>query len=273
MINTFHTSLPPPPVPPRMIHGRPEPRKNHTGLLWFVSVVLVLHILLTFVGFIYLFYKGNQASLQGGEFHEKYLDDFLILKRLQKCDDDQLDDQSLLDCKRLLDTFRNVMAKAIAMLTAEQFHGALAHMSVSNTRQKPCTGGKDKTMCVLEWNAEHSVMVNVDTVKDSRITIQYPGYYYVYSQVTFSINNSNEPLKNTIRHVKRKDNTNKYLSPEESDEILLSTYCAPKSMPFCTASQGGVFKLEQGEELYVSVNNLSWVSYDWNSTFFGLYKL
>ena len=53
-----------------------------------------------------------QASHWEGEFHEKYLDDFLILKRLQRCDDDDLDDQSLLDCKQLLDKFRNVMAKA-----------------------------------------------------------------------------------------------------------------------------------------------------------------
>ncbi|XP_042558700.1 CD40 ligand isoform X1 [Clupea harengus] len=315
MINTYHTSLPPPPVPPRMVHGRPEPRQ-HTGLLWFLSVVLVLHMMLTFGGFVYLFDKGDQASHWEGEFHEKYLDDFLILKRLQRCDDDDLDDQSLLDCKQLLDKFRNVMAKAsqpwinvsfisiapfsrrdnlivflfifsqlfsfqasktegrVAMLTGEHYRGAVAHMPVK-TSSKPCTA-TDNQACALEWNSDHSTKANVDTAGDSRLSIKHSGYYYVYSQVTFSVKNSKAAPTNTIRHVKWKNSVklfSKKVELEESDEVLLRAYCPSNLSSQCTASQGGVFKLEKDEQLYVQVTDLSWVNYDWNATFFGLYKL
>lgn len=117
----------------------------------------------------------------------------------------------------------------------------------------------------------------METGGDSRLTIQHPGFYYIYSQVTFSSGNNKEVLRNTIRRIQKKESTSKYTPPEEKDEILVSSYCLLKTMPgmpgMCTASTGGVFKLEKDEELYVSVNNLTWVNYDSKATFFGLYKL
>ncbi|XP_076149139.1 CD40 ligand [Alosa pseudoharengus] len=270
MINTYHTSLPmpplpPPPVPPRF-HSRPEPRHN-SSLIWFLAVVLVMHMFLTFGGFIYLFHKGNQQELNENN------DDFHILKRLQQCEDTNLDGQSLLDCKQVLGKFNNIVAKAsqtegrIAMLTGD--HGALAHMSV---RRTPSTG-KGNAVRALEWNSDHSSQVNVDTEGDSRLRISRAGYYYIYSQVTFSIKNGTAPLENTIRHVKLKKPDNTWSKPQEIDKVLLKSYCPPTKLPLCTASQGGVFKLDEDDRLYVQVTNLSWVNYDWSATFFGLYKL
>ncbi|KAG5263372.1 hypothetical protein AALO_G00264130 [Alosa alosa] len=270
MINTYHTSLPmppppPPPVPPRF-HSRPEPRHN-SSLIWFLAVVLVMHMFLTFGGFIYLFHKGNQQELNENN------DDFHILKRLQQCKDTNLDGQSLPDCKQVLDKFNNIVAKAsqteVAMLTGDHYDGALAHMSV---RRTPSTG-KGNAVRALEWNSDHSSQVNVDTEGDSRLRISRAGYYYIYSQVTFSIKNGTAPLENTIRHVKLKKPDNTWSKPQEIDEVLLKSYCPPTKLPLCTASQGGVFKLDKDDRLYVQVTNLSWVNYDWSATFFGLYKL
>ncbi|XP_062380627.1 CD40 ligand [Sardina pilchardus] len=282
MINTYHTSLPmppppPPPVPPRF-HSRPEPRQ-HSSLIWFLAVVLVIHMFLTFGGFIYLFHKGNQQEL-----NENYQDDVRILKRLQQCDDDNVDDKTLLDCKKVLNQFKDVMAKAsetesrVALLTGDHvhYHGALAHMSVSPAKRvanpRICTEN-DKGDCALEWNTDHSTKVNVDTEGDSRLRISHAGYYYIYSQVTFSIKNATSVLVNSIRHVKVKEQVKTWMKPEEIDEVLLRSYCPPQQLPLCTASQGGVFKLDKGDQLYVQVTNLNWVHYDRNATFFGLYEL
>lgn len=139
----------------------------------------------------------------------------------------------------------------------------------------PTVEGKD--ICSLEWNSDHSTTVKVDTAGESNLRIKHAGYYYVYSQVTFSASGS-IPLENIIRHIRWKpvdSNSRHRLSPqpEAKDEILLKSYCAPGQKPLCTASQGGVFRLEKDDELYVQVTDVSWVNYDWNATFFGLYKL
>lgn len=134
----------------------------------------------------------------------------------------------------------------------------------------------DNQACALEWNSDHSTKANVDTAGDSRLSIKHSGYYYVYSQVTFSVKNSKAAPTNTIRHVKWKNSVKlfgKKVELEESDEVLLRAYCPSNLSSQCTASQGGVFKLEKDEQLYVQVTDLSWVNYDWNATFFGLYKL
>ncbi|KAJ8407198.1 hypothetical protein AAFF_G00288740 [Aldrovandia affinis] len=61
MINTYHTSLPPPPVPPRQGAHRPATGRA-TPLLWFLSVVMVLQMGVTFGGFVYLFRKSSTIS-------------------------------------------------------------------------------------------------------------------------------------------------------------------------------------------------------------------
>ncbi|KAA0709371.1 hypothetical protein E1301_Tti004204 [Triplophysa tibetana] len=62
MINTFHTSYNPPPVPPRAGYSRPLPQMpGNTPLLRFLSVMLLLLMVLTFGGFFYLSLKFSQA--------------------------------------------------------------------------------------------------------------------------------------------------------------------------------------------------------------------
>lgn len=62
MINTFHSSYnpPPPPVPPRTGYRKPQPAVN-TPLVKYLSVMLLLLMILTFGGFLYLFQKLNMV--------------------------------------------------------------------------------------------------------------------------------------------------------------------------------------------------------------------
>ncbi|XP_028816476.1 CD40 ligand [Denticeps clupeoides] len=225
MINTFHTSLPPPPVPPRLGHRRSEPRQN-SPLVWFLSVVLVLHMIVTLLGFIYLFQRSNQGNQ---------------ISQLEARAD---------------------------KLSSERLHQPLAHMSLKNNN--PTCTVEDKVPCVLVWNNDHSVRVNVDTEGPSRLKIKQTGYYYVYSQVTFSKRDVKTSPQNSI--IKSTDQSLRE-THNKKDEVLLDSYCSVGYTSQCSAFQGGIFKLEQDEELYVRVTNLTWVSPDWNSTFFGLYKL
>lgn len=63
MINTFHSSFNPPPVPPR-----PGPRggpalPSNTPLVKFLSVLLLLLMIQTFGGFLYLFHRINLVGI------------------------------------------------------------------------------------------------------------------------------------------------------------------------------------------------------------------
>ncbi|XP_057205061.1 CD40 ligand [Triplophysa rosa] len=62
MINTFHTSYNPPPVPPRAGYSRPlPPQPGTTPLLKILCVMLLLLMVMTFGGFFYLSQKFSQA--------------------------------------------------------------------------------------------------------------------------------------------------------------------------------------------------------------------
>lgn len=72
MINTYHTSLAPPPVPPRLArphHGSQSmliqasavPQANNKPLIRFLIAVVLLHLLMSVVGFIYLYMNSTQV--------------------------------------------------------------------------------------------------------------------------------------------------------------------------------------------------------------------
>lgn len=60
-INTFHSSFNPPPVPPRSGHRGPALPSN-TPLVKFLSVMLLLLMIQTFGGFLYLFHRINTVG-------------------------------------------------------------------------------------------------------------------------------------------------------------------------------------------------------------------
>ncbi len=97
-----------------------------------------------------------------------------------------------------------------------------------------------------------------------KLTIQYPGIYFIYSQVTFSRNSPLSSLKQSIRSTVPKKHQGKE---------LLKSFCSlkPNTQNLCTASVVGVFHLEKDQQLYVTVTNTSLVNRD--SCNFGLFKL
>lgn len=67
---------------------------------------------------------------------------------------------------------------------------------------------------------------------------------------------------------------------EKEEKTVTVAYCsmnghrAAQSIPhMCTVSQGEVIKLENGNQLSVWVQNLTFVDYEEGATTFGMYKL
>ncbi|KAI1898068.1 hypothetical protein AGOR_G00068530 [Albula goreensis] len=207
MINTYHTSLPPPPIPPRPGHHQP-PSGRSTPFLWFLSVIMVLQMGVTFGGFIYLFRKTNMLQ---SEFLRRGYDDLVVLKRLQECHEGSLDSNSLLDCGKILEKYKAIMSK-VSQVSGK---GAVAHMVPERPGKSSQSTGK-----TLRWNKEHSLLVQVTYMSTpGALSINVPGDYYIYSQVTFSKTHPKAPLSQCI--VQRK-------ASMADEKVLLRTFVSLK---------------------------------------------
>ncbi|XP_016423425.1 CD40 ligand-like [Sinocyclocheilus rhinocerous] len=263
MINTFHSSYNPPPVPPRAGYSKRQPAGN-SPLVKFLSVMLLLLMILTFGGFLCLFQKLNML-LQGS-----YYEDMTSLQRLQDCADSSMGEDSMTECGKLMEKYKTVMAKVsqanekLSKLTGgPHFIGPAAHMTALSEH-------KDKNSDFLKsnsllWDKEQSLLQDVRlSTKRDKLTIRYPGIYFIYSQVTFSKHSTSFGLKQSIRSIEPK---------KQEVKELLKSFCSldPNASNLCTASLAGVFRLEKDQQLYVTVANTSLVNRD--SCSFGLFKL
>ncbi|XP_051716468.1 CD40 ligand isoform X1 [Ctenopharyngodon idella] len=260
MINTFHSSYNPPPVPPRAGYSKPQPPGN-TPMVKFLSVMLLLLMILTFGGFLYLFQKLNVQELRGS-----YPADLL---RLENCVNDKLGEDSVAECGQLIEKYKDVIAKVsqanekVSKLTGgPSFNGPAAYMVLLN--QHKDTNSEFQRSNYLLWDRDDSLLQDVGlNSKRDMLIIHYPGIYFIYSQVTFS-KHSKSALMQAVR------------SPEptkEKDKELLKSFCSlnPSKPNLCTASLVGVFRLQKDQQLYVTVTNTSLVNRD--SCSFGLFKL
>lgn len=118
----------------------------------------------------------------------------------------------------------------------------------------------------LVWSTSQATLEKITLSISGVLTIQYPGYYLIQSQVAFSKAHEKAALYQAIWTQKAKG---------KMAEKLLESYCSlPRvsAIPdLCTASQTGVFRLEKGQTLFVNVTDKSLVNR--LSTTFGLFRL
>ncbi|XP_060741048.1 CD40 ligand [Tachysurus vachellii] len=259
MINTFHSSFNPPPVPPRPGHqGGPALRSN-TPLVRFISVLLLLLMILTFGGFLYLFHRISTLQDRRSD------NEINALKQLQQCAEN-LGSENLQHCNKLVELYKNLLKKV------SEAEGKVALLIEPGSSTNPqarlvlSESKEENKFNTLVWKKTHSVLEKITLSSSGVLTIQYPGYYLIQSQVTFSKAHEKAPLYQAIWSQKTNDET-----PSE----LLKSFCSlprgSKMPDLCTASETGVFRLEKGHKLFVNVTDKSLVNLD--ATTFGLFRL
>lgn len=238
MINTYQTSLappPPPPVPPRHSRSHPVlipttlPSRGHSkALLKFLVGVTLLHLFLSIGGFIYLNYNRKMGKSVLAE--EK--------------------------ASSLLSEKQETSSKPLARMVVEERE----HTS----DEKPSSG-------YLRWDMDHSTLREINYFYKSWLTVPQPGDYYVYSRVTFSKGDSIRPLATNIKLRKNETEEEKTVMQAFCNLEHRTGSASPPRL--CTASQGEVITLERGNQLSVWVQDLSLVNYEEGATTFGMYKL
>ncbi|KAL7863237.1 hypothetical protein SRHO_G00122210 [Serrasalmus rhombeus] len=254
MINTFHSSFNPPPVPPRQGHRGAMPPTN-TPLVKFLSVMLLLLMVLTFGGFLYLFHRLSVMQYGYSEVN---------LAKLEQCKEGRPEDMYF--CNKMLNAIKGGSVDAF---TGGEFSTTSLARLVLPWRY-PIATAADQWDALI-WDEEHSLVKEIRLNSKGIVTIDYPGYYYVYSQVTFSKAHMKAPLRQVIWTRKSKNSGKE----KEGWEKLLVSYCSlsqSSSAPgLCTASHAGVFELEKNQQLFVNVTGTDLVNAE--SSTFGLFKL
>nr|XP_034968605.1 CD40 ligand [Zootoca vivipara] len=192
-------------------------------------------------------------------------EDFVFLRRLQKCWKPQDGDATLLDCAKILSSFQDLLQdqkikipqeSLLAKRTGDKRQAASIHLA-----------GWKSSKRVLQWKKSPYAPMDNDTLayQDGKIKVGKRGRYYIYSQVAFC--SKHAPFSLYV-----------YLNlPSEADQLLLKgvgTYGTSDDL--CSLQSihvGRAVELQEGHVIFVNVTNSSRVNYDHGYTYFGMFEL
>ncbi|NXL26917.1 CD40L protein, partial [Glaucidium brasilianum] len=269
------------PATPRPISSTsPSTMKMFMG---FLTVFIVAQMIGTVLFCLYLHMKMDKM--------EEVLslnEDYIFLRKVQKCQTAEGQKSTLLDCEKILKSFQDLQCKdgeaskqqpKFEMQKGDKHHEHPNVMhknetSVAAEKRQPIAahlaGQKSsKAVSVLEWRTTmYGPMSNAISYQEGKLKVKEAGLYYIYSQVSFCTKaESSAPFTLYI-----------YLYlPMEEDRLLLKgldTHSTSKSLcDLQSIREGGVFKLREGDMVFVNVTDSTLVNYKHGSTYFGIFKL
>ncbi|XP_029633496.1 tumor necrosis factor ligand superfamily member 10 [Octopus sinensis] len=219
-----------------------------------------------------------------------------FLDKLTRKDDPKGEQCCVESPKQLLDMlnlfierrYREEMAKGNIKLSNEDSPGdkenvPAAHMMGSIKSNVP-SRVPGKQITIGEWIFNRDLgFIQRAKYRHGRIVIPSTGVYFIYSQVSFlevvdiKQGNSKPPSTTSpsLSHYLYRYNL---IYPHGGEETLIQnsiTKCwgHNKSFGEYTSYLGAVFQLRQGDEIFVKVSNLTLLTNDPKSNYFGLFKI
>ncbi|NWH59699.1 CD40L protein, partial [Geococcyx californianus] len=215
-------------------------------------------------------------------------EDYVFLRKVQKCQTAEGQKSTLLDCEKILKGFQDLQCKdredkkgqpKFEMQRGHEHHEHLHSMhknetSVEAEKRQPVAvhlAGLDrnKTVSVLEWKTTmYGPMNNLISYQEGKLKVKEAGLYYIYSQVSFCTKAATSAPFTLYIYL--------YLPMEEDRLLLKGLDTHSTSMSHCdlqSIREGGVFKLREGDMVFVNVTDSKRVNYSPGSTYFGIFKL
>ncbi|KFO89112.1 CD40 ligand [Buceros rhinoceros silvestris] len=270
------------PTTPRPISSTsPSTMKMFMG---FLAVFIVAQMIGTVLFCLYLHMKMDKM--------EEVLslnEDYIFLRKVQKCQTGEGQKSTILDCEKILKGFQDLQCKdggaskgqpKFEMQRGHEHHEHPHSMhknqtSVAVETRQPIAvhlAGQesDKTLSVLQWRTTMYGPTdnNLISYQEGKLKVKEAGLYYIYSQVSFCTQAKTSAL--FTLHI--------YLHlPMEEDRLLmkgLDTHNTSTSVcDLQSIREGGVFKLREGDMVFVNVTDSRRVIYKHGSTYFGMFKL
>ncbi|XP_006874768.1 PREDICTED: CD40 ligand isoform X2 [Chrysochloris asiatica] len=236
-------------------YSQPSPRSVTTGppasmkiFMYLLTIFLITQMIGSALFAVYLHRKLDKIEDEMN-LHE----DYVFIKKIQKCSKGK-GSLSLLNCEEIKSQLEDIVKKIIRNEEA-------------NKKEKTFEMQK-----VLQWAEKgyYTMSTNLVELKyKKQLTVQRPGLYYIYAQVTFCSNREAPRQMPFVASLCLK-------SPTESERILLraaSTHSNSKPCVQQSIHLGGVFELQRDASLFVNVTDPSQVSHGTGFTSFGLLKL
>ncbi|NXD66800.1 CD40L protein, partial [Eolophus roseicapillus] len=258
-----------PAAPRPMSSTSPSTMKMLTG---FLALFIVAQTIGTVLFCLYLHMKMDKM--------EEVLnlnEDYIFLRKVQKCQTAEGQKSTLLDCDKILKAFQDLQCK-VRCSSKEQpkfemqrgeFPGAAmekrqpiaVHLAGQNS---------SKTVSVLQWKTTMygPTSNNLISYQEGKLKVKEAGLYYIYSQVSFC--SKKATLAPFTLYI--------YLHlPMEEDRLLLKGLdthsTSTSSCELQSIREGGVFKLREGDMVFVNVTDSTQVNYSQGITYFGIFKL
>ncbi|XP_075717737.1 tumor necrosis factor ligand superfamily member 10 [Rhinoderma darwinii] len=148
-----------------------------------------------------------------------------------------------------------------------------AHVTGNNkvamTTAKVFSNGHYYGHKITEWSNNTLSDMNSIKVQNGELVIAKSGFYYIYAQTYFRHQDAEGKVKQLVQHI--------YKMTSYRDPIALmknvKTTCWSKSAEYGLHSiyQGGVFKLNENDRLFVTVSHKNMLDMDEKATFFGAF--
>ncbi|XP_016153836.1 PREDICTED: CD40 ligand isoform X2 [Ficedula albicollis] len=254
---------------------------NMKMFMGFLTVFIVVQAIGTVLFCLYLHMKMDKM--------EEVLnlnEDYIFLKKVQKCQTAEGQKTTLLDCEKIIKGFQNIQCKDRPVKEQSKFemqrgpehheHPRLTHKNEPSVAEKRepiavhlAGQQSSKAGSVLEWKETmYGPTSSLISNKEGKLKVEEEGLYYIYSQVSFCTREvSSAPFTIYI-----------YLHiPKEEDRLLLKGQKTQSTLKSLCELQsirvGGVFNLREDDMVFVNVTDSTKVKYSHGNTYFGIFKL
>ncbi|XP_010205324.2 CD40 ligand [Colius striatus] len=250
----------------------------------FLTVFIVAQMIGTVLFCLYLHMKMDKME-EVWSLNE----DYIFLRKVQKCQMAEGQKSTLLDCEKILKGFQDLQCKD-GGATKEQpkFEMQRGHeqheqphsvhkneTSMAVEKRRPIAahlaGQKSfQKVSVLEWKTTmYGPMDNSSiSYQEGKLKVKEAGLYYIYSQVSFCTKAATSAPFTLYIYL--------YLPMEEDRLLLKGLDTHSTSTAHCdlqSIREGGVFRLREGDMVFVNVTDSTRVNYSHGSNYFGIFKL
>nr|DBA20925.1 TPA: hypothetical protein GDO54_017658 [Pyxicephalus adspersus] len=184
----------------------------------------------------------------------EFNDDYVFLRKIQKCLKRESVDPTLLNCKEVIARFRSLISETVPAVAIH-----LVGDKVNSNKE------------VLQWQEKGYLSTrNEITYTSGKLRIETSGVYYIYSQVSFCVNLTQFQKAPFVQYIylKRPYETDKPLLKGANTFVSSSANCA-----LHTTQLGAVFTFRKNDFVFVNVTDPSCVNYSPEYTYFGMFKL
>ncbi|XP_032052414.1 CD40 ligand [Aythya fuligula] len=246
----------------------------------FLAVFMVVQTIGTVLFCLYLHMKMDKME-EALSLNE----DYIFLRKVQKCQTAEGQKSTLLDCEKILKGFKDLQYKdGAASKEGPKFEMQRGHehphlksrneTSVAAEKRQPIAAHmaglkSNKAVPVLEWKTtSYAPMNSLISYHEGKLKVEKAGLYYIYAQVSFCTKAAASAPFTLYIYL--------YL-PMEEDRLLLkglNTHSTSTAVcDFQSIREGGVFELREGDMIFVNVTDSTIVNYGHGSTYFGIFKL